>query len=82
MKCSALGEEGTNMQQPNLRQLSGPQLWRVLEAAQQLHPRAREPFLQAVAAVLVGHCDVGDGDVARVVRDVLQGFHGERSVTL
>jgi hypothetical protein len=54
--------------------LTDAQLTAVFEAARPLAVRDRDAFLQAVAEALQGHREIGDGDVARVVRMVQRRF--------
>lgn len=64
----------------SLRQLTGQQLRVVLEHAQQLRARSREQFLQSLATRLDGADAIGDGDLARALKQTLREMHIERRV--
>jgi hypothetical protein len=54
--------------------LTDAQLDAVFNAARPLAVADRDAFLQAVAEALQGHREIGDGDVARAVREVQRRF--------
>jgi hypothetical protein len=54
--------------------LTDAQLAMITAAAKPLHACDRTPFFEAVAARLNGAGEIGDGLVARVVRETQRGF--------
>jgi hypothetical protein len=53
--------------------LSDEQFRMLINAADQLHPMDRDPFLRAVAKQFDGRGEVGDGEFARGLRALLRG---------
>jgi hypothetical protein len=54
--------------------LSDDELKILMSAAAPLEPKARIEFLRAVAAELATHSELGDGLVARVVRELQRRY--------
>jgi hypothetical protein len=50
----------------------------IQRAAAALHPADREPFLNALACRLRGETTIGDGNLFRVIKDVLAWAATER----
>jgi hypothetical protein len=55
----------------------------LLDAAAQLHALDRDPFLRAVADRFAGRAEIGDGEFARALRELLcSGFLKSPQTTL
>jgi hypothetical protein len=55
--------------------LTDSQFTQLINAADQLHPVDRDPFLRAVAHRFSGRSEVGDGEFGRGLREILRsGF--------
>ena len=52
--------------------LTDQQFTTLMNAAAQLHPMDRDPFLRAVAARFHGRDELGDGEFARGLRELLR----------
>jgi hypothetical protein len=55
--------------------LSDEQFALLTNTAAQLHPLDRGPFLQAVANLFAGRSEIGEGEFARGVRELLRDGH-------
>jgi hypothetical protein len=55
--------------------LTDQQLTALMDMAAQLHPLDREPFLYAVANLFAGRNDIGAGEFARGLRELLRDGH-------
>jgi hypothetical protein len=53
--------------------LTDTQFTQLINAADQLHPVDRDPFLRAVAHRFDGCSEVGDGEFGRGLRELLRG---------
>ena len=55
--------------------LTDQQFTRLMDAAAQLHPLDREPFLNAVANLFAGRREIGDGEFTRGLGEMLRDGH-------
>ena len=53
--------------------LTDQQFTTLMNAAAQLHPLDREPFVNAVANLFAGRREIGEGEFARGLRELLCG---------
>jgi hypothetical protein len=60
---------------PTPLSLTDAQLTSLLEIAEQLHQIDRDPFLRAVADRFAGKSEIGEGEFARGLRELLRNVH-------